>query len=78
MSQKKARAARQAAGPLRFELKGIENEIRDIRASETMQRREALAVEKVEIKKERAEIRRSIAAHPLRGGLSALLGRWTA
>lgn len=73
MSQKTARARRQAQGPLRFELKGIENEIRDIRASETIQRREALAVEKVEIKKERAE-RRQVRNGFLRG----LLGRWAA
>ena len=76
MSQKKARAARQAQGPLRFELKGIENEIRDIRASETVRRREALAVEKAEIKRERAKVRRALVDNPLSGGLRGLLGRW--
>lgn len=54
MSQKQARARRQAAGPVRFEGKRIDNEIRDVRAARTIERREALAVEKAEIKKERA------------------------
>lgn len=76
MSQKKARALRQAQGPLRFELKGINNEIRDFRAARTIERREALKVEKAEIKKERAEIRKAQAAYALGGGLAGLLGRW--
>lgn len=77
MSQKKARALRQAAGPVRFEGKRIDNEIRDVRAAHTIERREALKVERADIKRERAEVRKSIAANPLGGGLSGLLGRWS-
>jgi hypothetical protein len=72
MSQKTSRARRQAAGPVRFEVKGIENEIRDLRAAQTIEQREALAVEKAEIKKDR------LARRTLRSGLAALVGRWTA
>ena len=77
MSQKKARAARRN-NPGRFAVMALDNQIRDLRAAQTIERREALKVEKAEIKRERAEIRRSIAEHPLRGGLSGLLGRWFA
>ncbi|WPM94376.1 hypothetical protein VG1_CDS0052 [Arthrobacter phage Cupello] len=73
MSQKTARARRQAAGPVRFEVKALENEIRDIRAAQTIERREALKVELAEIKKERAEARRG---RVLGQWWSSLLGRW--
>lgn len=73
MNQKKARARRQAFGPARFEGKRIDNEIRDLRAARTIEAREALAVEKAEIKKERAEAR---ADRGFGQWWSALLGRW--
>ena len=73
MSQKKARAARQAQGPARFEGKRIDNEIKAVRAARTIEAREALKVEKAEIKKERAEARKS---RGLGQWWSSLLGRW--
>ena len=72
MSEKKARAARQA-DPARFEAKRASNEIRDLRAARTIEQRQALAVEKVEIKKERAEARKG---RGIGQWWSSLLGRW--
>ena len=73
MSQKTARRRRQAQGPARFEGKRIDNEIRDVRAARTIQRRELLEVEKAELKKERAEARKG---RGLGQWWSSLLGRW--
>lgn len=72
MSQKTARAARRN-NPGRFEEKRVNNEIRDLRAAQTIERREALAVEKAEIKKDRAEARKG---RGIGQWWSSLLGRW--
>ncbi|AYN58806.1 hypothetical protein PBI_AMELIA_50 [Arthrobacter phage Amelia] len=72
MSQKTARAARRKQAG-RFEEIRVNNEIRDLRAARTIEQREALAVEKAEIKKDRIARR---AVRPEGGIWSALMGRW--